>query len=346
MSGTLQSPLSNSTSAMARDLERHESAFAPRRLSCLFLGRGGREEFASIVTSLQSSKSAIELRCCVNLKTALDWAKLPQFDPPDLIVLAEEYPQQCPRAELDLLAQIWPLSAWLGIYGSWCGGEPRTGRPWPRLIRVSATAFPVWFAQQIDLLRQNQEPAWRQPATYSLEERMLAVAGNALQQHDEQLHAQDSTSLARKPLAKQTRRHTLIVHSPCARQLSGLIESCEALGYSAFLANQLDELPHDVSPAILIVNCCGELAESREIVADWRTRQPNHPWVALLDFPREQDHELAARWGCAAALEKPLDLSLLAALLNNISPAQLPERRTRQHPDRVTIIHPGHEPRR
>ena len=54
----------------------------------------------------------------------------------DVIVVAEDRPGQYSEETIDRLRRLAPLARVVGLLGSWCEGESRTGRPWPASIRV------------------------------------------------------------------------------------------------------------------------------------------------------------------------------------------------------------------
>ena len=89
-------------------------------------------------------------------------------------MLAQACPDQFSAAAIDRLRSLAPLARLIVILGSWCEGEPRSGRPLPGVIRMYwhqaavriRREFPRWF--------QPEGSAWRLPATATDEERLLA----------------------------------------------------------------------------------------------------------------------------------------------------------------------------
>ena len=55
---------------------------------------------------------------------------------PDVIVVAQAFPGQFSLDEIDRIRGLAPLARLLGLLGSWCEGEVRTGLPWPAVIRI------------------------------------------------------------------------------------------------------------------------------------------------------------------------------------------------------------------
>ena len=50
---------------------------------------------------------------------------------PDVIVVAQAFPGQFSHQAIDRLRRLAPLARMVGLMGSWCEGEMRTGSPWP-----------------------------------------------------------------------------------------------------------------------------------------------------------------------------------------------------------------------
>ena len=95
---------------------------------------------------------------------------------PHGIVLAQSYPGQFLAEGIERLRAAAPLARLITLLGSWCEGEPRSGRPLPGAVRVywheGAVRFrrelPRWFCP---------DSAWSLPVTASDEERLLASIG-------------------------------------------------------------------------------------------------------------------------------------------------------------------------
>ena len=97
---------------------------------------------------------------------------------PQVIVLAEAYPGQIALAEVERLRTLAPLARMIGLLGSWCEGETRTGRPWPGVVRVY---WYEWSSCRRELQRLCREgsPLLSLPSTATDEERLLARSGSS-----------------------------------------------------------------------------------------------------------------------------------------------------------------------
>ena len=63
----------------------------------------------------------------------------------------------------------------LGLMGSWCEGEVRTGRPWPAVPRLYWHQFPAPCRRELAGLRGGAASTWGLPLTAGEEERLLAL---------------------------------------------------------------------------------------------------------------------------------------------------------------------------
>ena len=98
---------------------------------------------------------------------------------PHAIVLAQSYPGQFAAAAIERLRAAAPLARVIALLGSWCEGEPRSGRPLCGVVRVywheAAVRFrrelPCWF---------ELDSVWSLPITATDEERLLASTAEQL----------------------------------------------------------------------------------------------------------------------------------------------------------------------
>jgi CheY-like chemotaxis protein len=202
---------------------------------------------------------------------------------PEWIVVAQAYPGQFSREAVDRLRHLAPLARVLGLLGSWCEGEMRTGEPWPAAIRVYWHQWLPRVEQELTRLRRGDCATWALPITAGEEERFLLLAD--------------------QPLEK--REGLIAVWAPQFDVQSWLTAACSRRGYSTvWLRPHRPARVEDVTAAIFDGNeCRGEEIESLRELAE--TVGPV-PIVALLDFPRVEDRNRALAAGAAAVLSKPL----------------------------------------
>src|SRR5262245_27178576 len=70
---------------------------------------------------------------------------------PELIVVAQSRPGTFALDRVVSLRQRAPLAGVVGLLGSWCEGETRTGRTWPGVERLYWYEFPAWWRRQMAL---------------------------------------------------------------------------------------------------------------------------------------------------------------------------------------------------
>ena len=93
---------------------------------------------------------------------------------PDVIVVAQAFPGQFSHGAIDGLRQLAPLARILGLMGSWCEGELRSGLPWPATMRAYWHQWPVRCQREFHRLAEGQCSSWALPPTATEEERLLA----------------------------------------------------------------------------------------------------------------------------------------------------------------------------
>jgi hypothetical protein len=139
------------------------------KLRVLLIGDTTRREFQEACTALDEVADVTRV---AGIEAAIAARSVDQVSP-HAIVLAQSYPGQFPAGEIERLRASAPLARLIALLGSWCEGEPRSGRPLPGIVRVYwyeaasrfRREFPSWF---------NRCSAWSLPITTTDEERMLA----------------------------------------------------------------------------------------------------------------------------------------------------------------------------
>ena len=257
----LQVPVSEISILLVGDSDRSEF-----REACSTLGRLGR------VTAFPEAGSAA---------AALGRHEVVA----DVIVVAQAFPGQFSHRAVDRLRRLAPLARVVGLLGSWCEGETRTGKPWPGAIRIYWHQWAARSAQELGRMRRGESSGWGLPTTAIEEERLLLAADSPLPKQ------QGVIAIYTGPLAMQDwlsaalrwRGHsTLWLRPPHPARVKG------------------------ASAAIFDgSNCCGCELRQLEDLAD--VVRPA-PIIALLDFPRVEDCRRALTAGASAILSKPLHL--------------------------------------
>lgn len=214
----------------------------------------------------------------------------------DVIVIAHAYPGQFSQAAVDRLRHLAPLARVIGLLGSWCEGETRSGRPPPAMVRLYWHQGPARCAQQLRRLVEGEVSTWGLPVTATEEERLMTAA--------------------EAPLPK--RQGMIAIYTRLGEMESWLAAFCRSCGYSSvWLHPPYCARLHGAVAAVYDgSDCCdAELDELRQLAA---ALAPT-PIVALFDFPRIADHQRALTAGAAAVLAKPLMVDDLAWQLDRVT---------------------------
>jgi len=215
---------------------------------------------------------------------------------PDVLVVAQSFPGQFSAAAVERLRRLAPLARVVGLLGSWCEGEQRTGRPWPATIRCYWHQWPARGARQLQAIRERQLAAWSLPHTASEEERFLCEA---------------------KPDAAS--RAGLVVVWSCNRAVAEwLCDACAARGWATVWLRR--NWHAAVSGAALGIFDDANLSgpQQDQLHRLCKLVQPA-PVLALLDFPRIEDVACAMQAGAAAVLSKPVQLADLYWQLDQLA---------------------------
>ena len=139
-------------------------------LSILLLGDSDRTEFRDARACLDCWAAVHEFAETDAAATALARAEIV----PDVIVVAQAFPGQFSHQAIDGLRRLAPLARILGLMGSWCEGELRSGSPWPATMRAYWHQWPARCQREFRRLAEGRCSSWALPPTATEEERLLA----------------------------------------------------------------------------------------------------------------------------------------------------------------------------
>lgn len=236
-------------------------------------------------------KRACEVVLQPSVSFAAEWLKAAEA-PVDLIVVAQSRPGQIGAAAIESLRRAAPLAPIVGLLGSWCEGEMRSGFPWPGVPRVYWHQWPSRFSEELARLAKGQPGTWTMPLTATSEERLLASA-----------RMRDGAI-----------QNVAAVVGGYREMAEWLAAACRQRGMSAIV---LPGLPSTQMDGIEIVFWDAGLATPNLIDGFGRlaTCFVRAPVMVLLDFPRSDDVRQLTAAGAAAVLAKPL---LVADLFGNM----------------------------
>ncbi len=255
-----------------------EGSVCMSEITVLFVGSTDRPEFRDARAVLDELGRVISAADVESAARAVG-----QRGTPDVIVVAQAYPGQFSHHAIDQLRRLAPLARVLGLFGSWCEGETRTGEPWPAAIRIYWHQWPPRARQEIARLRDGRCSTWSLPLTAGDEERILLLADEPL-----------------------PRREGLIAVCTSRFDMQDwLSTACAQRGYSTVWLRPHRPVRVDGAAAAIFDahECRGEELRSLEHLA---AGLGPVPIIALLDFPRIEDRDRALACGAAAVLSKPL----------------------------------------
>ncbi|MDY0165102.1 MAG: response regulator [Thermoguttaceae bacterium] len=257
-------------------------------LSILLLGQTRRNEFRESVATLEHCGRVTTVSCAAEAEELLsrdDFAA-------DLIVAAQSFPGEITGQAVDRLRRLAPVARVVGLLGSWCEGEMRSGEPWPAAVRAYWHQWPDRCAAELERIQSNRPAAWSLPATATEEERLLLESSDPL----------------------PTGAGLIAVRSRSFEMADWLCEACRRQGYATvWLDRRRIPRIEGAAAALLDMADAGpdDLAELEALAAQLRPA----PVLALMHFPRTQDVRNAARNGAAGVLSKPVQLEDLFSRL-------------------------------
>ena len=139
-------------------------------IQILLVGDIHRTEFRESASCLKRS-GVVEIAADVETARA---ALAQRRTAPEVIVVAQSFPGQFSHGAIDRLRRAAPLARIVGLMGSWCEGEMRSGRPWPATARLYWHQWPAHCRRQFRCLAGGKRCSFALPATATEEERLLA----------------------------------------------------------------------------------------------------------------------------------------------------------------------------
>jgi CheY-like chemotaxis protein len=252
-----------------------------------FIGDDGEHaEFAPAIEWLRSSGSLLTFP---SASRAIDCDPVQE---PELIVCGQSYRGQFSPNEIQRLESKFPLARVICLLGSWCEGETRSGSPVPGVER--------WYADQFVDRMVGEELGLGiapQPATATNEERWLSIRS------------------APQPTDGQAK--TIVVFSRDEQLAEAIATACRATGRRS-LWTFPDVKFATADPCIMVYDADPDpgrrTAELRQIKRSW----PASPVVALVDFPRAEEHRDVLGLGADAVMSKPFLLDDLLTRLHRL----------------------------
>jgi hypothetical protein len=262
-------------------------------LSILLLADTNRAEFLGIRATLDRWAAIREV---ADVEAAAALLRTGEVVP-DAVVVAQSFPGQFSREAIDRLRRLAPLGRILGLMGSWCEGEMRSGSPWLATVRTYWHQWPVRCQRQFRRMAEGQVSSWTLPPTATEEERLLADVGP--------LSPWERVRVRAEHVANLPGRGLVVIRSPSSETADWLSAACRRRGLATLWqrAPSADRV-EGAAAAIFDGSDLGE-DEHGELQRLAVALRPA-PTVALLSFPRAEHHRRALSAGAAAVLSKPV----------------------------------------
>ena len=214
---------------------------------------------------------------------------------PEVIVIAQSRPDVIGRRDVERIRQRVPLAGLVGLMGTWCEGETRTGRPWHGVTRLYWYEFPAWWRRQRLLRAAGRCPDWARPS-----DSLSVGASESLPR----LHGVVELCVPRRETA------------------NAMADVLQSAGY-ATVWHRAGEGGPVVRGVVAGIWDGGQLEdrEADDLKAFCRRLQRQRARaIALLDFPRRDRADRALELGAAAVMGKPwLNENLLLVIEDFIS---------------------------
>ena len=252
------------------------------------LGDTSHDEFRDCVEQIVARTEA-------SLLSALP-GELEEESEPDLCIVLAGRPGEFTPEVIESLRQRAPLVRVVGLLGSWCEGETRTGRPWPAVPRIYFHRWQAWFERELAAWENGECGTLSLPVTATDEERLLDAS----------------------VISSNRAGVTVAIYSPVREMASMLVEACASLGYNGRRCELVDSWSN-APPAIGIYDaatCDVEmLNDLHRLTAHW----PATRWLAVANFPRPDDVRQLRDARAAAVLSKPLMIDELRVVLSQLA---------------------------
>jgi CheY-like chemotaxis protein len=252
----------------------------------LIIGNASSDEFHSAFQSLEDHAAEIAADLVSALRILRDGFA------PALVVVAQRWPGEFSHRELNELKHAAPLARIIGVNGSWLEGEPRTGTPWPTMLRSYWHQGDARLSRELALLSEREFGAWRQPATCSDGDRIHFDCPGELCDFDSIATIYDPTA----PL--------IAIYTGNRDTATSLADLCKQQRWNTLWLRELPSATPLHAATVLFDVRSNPAADLRTLSAI-KSVMPETPIIALAGFPRIDDVRSLESAGVAAIVSKP-----------------------------------------
>jgi hypothetical protein len=136
----------------------------PQGLTSLIIGDALSAEMRPAVECL--TRCVVAVQYATDVDTA---ARISRGEgcPPDLCLVCQHWPDEYPRADVERLLGLLPLTRFICAYGAWCASDGRTRDVWPPAVRIPSQLAPARIERELSVVRSENGPL---PPTASRDE--------------------------------------------------------------------------------------------------------------------------------------------------------------------------------
>ena len=221
----------------------------------------------------------------------------------DLVVLAQSRRDQFLDAEVEALLTNFPAAPVVGLLGSWCEGESRSGQPYPGFIQVYWHQWEGRYSQFIEQLGKSGITSWHAPRTSTLSDHIVA----------RRIQKDFSLGSAYIGVSAWTRS-----------EFEMLDDALTSFGWrSRWVERSIWDTASSATISVMCVIADSWTAELEKRIRWLGLEIPDVPLVLLLNYPRQSDSESIASAGISSVVSKPFELQDLKVAIKKAAEKEL-----------------------
>ncbi|MGI9495735.1 MAG: hypothetical protein ACR2NK_06780 [Mariniblastus sp.] len=221
----------------------------------------------------------------------------------DLVVLAQSRRDQFLPAEVEELIANFPSVPVVGLLGSWCEGETRSGRPYPGVTRVYWHQWEGRYSQFVEQLEKTGITNWHAPRTSTPSDRIVA----------QRIRQDVSIGSGYIGVSAWTRA-----------EYEMLDDAITSFGWrSRWVERSIWDAASSATVLVMCVVADSWTGELEKRIEWLNSEIPDVPFVLLLNYPRQSDIELIEAAGVTSVVSKPFELQDLKVAISKAAGEEL-----------------------